>query len=98
MAAESFELKVFTPVGLALEATVTSVTLQGSDGQLGILPGHANYLGLLGTGPLEYTVAGTSGSKRIGIEGGFCTFASNTLSVLADSADVTSEKSEELTQ
>jgi|GEM_PF-1580785 len=84
-----FELKVFTPVGLALEASVTAVSLWTSDGQIGILPNHAKYMGLLGTGTLEFVNDTPSKEKtRVQVAGGFCSFANNTLSILADSVEV----------
>lgn len=84
MESESFTLKVLTPAGLVLEDRASSVTIPSSQGEIGVLPMHANYNGLLGTGILEYQPAGGGAPKRIVISQGFCSFGDNTLSILAD--------------
>ena len=83
----TFTLKVFTPEGAVLEEEVSSVTLKGADGEIGILPGHARYAGLLGTGKLIATLAGGQQRTIVASEG-FCKFANNELTVLADTVDV----------
>ncbi len=87
--ADAIVLKVFTPAGSVFEETVNSVTLQNADGEIGILPGHARYISLLGTGILRYTT--TSGeTKQIVASEGFCHFVDGTLTVLADNVDLPS--------
>lgn len=81
---DSFALKVLTPAGVALSESVTSVTLPGSDGEVGILPGHCRYVGLLGTGSLKYVPAGQGSPKSIVVSEGSCQFEGNALTVLAD--------------
>jgi len=87
MADGTFKLKLVTPRGLEREEEVSSVSLPSSQGEIGVLPQHAKYTGLLGTGILAFTPATSSESVRVVISGGFCTFSDNTLSVLADSVD-----------
>lgn len=47
-------LDIVTPVRLLLSEEVDEVTIPGSEGYLGILPGHLPLLTLLGTGILSY--------------------------------------------
>lgn len=47
-------LDIVTPVRLLLSEEVDEVTIPGSEGYLGILPGHLPLLTLLGTGVLSY--------------------------------------------
>jgi F-type H+-transporting ATPase subunit epsilon len=86
MASETFQLKVFTPAGLELETQVQEVLLPSSNGEIGVLPHHAKYIGLLGTGILEYLDAAGK-SRRIVVSGGFCNFVNEQLVILADSVD-----------
>lgn len=84
MLVDYFTLQIFTPAGLVLQEDVTSVYLQAVDGQIGFLPGHARYTGLLGTGVLECTVLETGKTHRMLVEGGFCNFADFNLVILGD--------------
>lgn len=80
---DSFRLKIFTPEGPFLDEEVTAVTLQNSEGEIGILPGHVRYISLLGTGILSYVVAGSSARQIVASEG-FCHMTEGTFFVLAD--------------
>ena len=84
--ADSFHLKVVTPAGIALEEEVSSVTLPTSEGEIGVLPGHVQYIALLGVGILTYTKIGGE-SQRMVVTSGFCQFAHGHLTVLADQVD-----------
>lgn len=83
---DSFTLKLFTPNGLLLDESVREVTLPSSTGEIGILPSHTRYVGVLGIGVCEVTPV--SGAKRrFVIAGGFCSFTDNVLQILADAVD-----------
>ncbi|MCB0321796.1 MAG: F0F1 ATP synthase subunit epsilon [Bdellovibrionales bacterium] len=83
-----FHLKICTPKGVFLEDQVSEVTLPSAyHGEIGVLPGHAAYTGLLGVGVLEYVSKSRKGPERVVISGGFTSFENNTLLVLSDSAD-----------
>lgn len=83
MAENSFLLKVFSPEGLLLEEMVTSVTLPGEEGELGVLPGHTRYLGNLGTGTMTYETS-MGVVTRVVISGGFAHVKNNELQVITD--------------
>ncbi len=75
------ELEVATPERLVVREGVADVELPGKDGYLGILPGHAPLLGLLGTGLLSY---GMGGSRRyLAVHGGFVEVLPGHVRVLA---------------
>ena len=82
-----FLFKVFTPAGLQLEASVTSVNLPSSAGEIGVLPHHTRYTGLVGNGVLEYAAV-EGRPRKIVVSGGFCTFTGDVFTVLADSVDL----------
>lgn len=85
--ADTFKLRIFTPAGLLHEETVAAVTMQSSQGEIGVLPKHTKYTGVLGSGNLNYTTP--SGDKqKVAIAGGFCTFNVDVLEVLADNAEL----------
>jgi F0F1-type ATP synthase epsilon subunit len=52
-----FRLKIFTPAGLVLEDSAREVKLPTEAGEIGILPQHARYCGILGNGQMEYLPA-----------------------------------------
>lgn len=88
--AEAIQLKVYTPAGEVLSEFVESVTLQNSEGEIGILPGHARYIGLLGTGVLRYLKSDGAGESLVASEG-FCHVTENIVTVLADRVDLRSD-------
>ena len=81
---ESFNLKIITPVGLVSEEQASAVKLVASEGEIGILPQHENYIGNLGIGVLEYDSVAEKKSKRLVVCQGFCNFQDGNLSVLTD--------------
>lgn len=88
----AFELKIFVPEGVVLDEKVQSATLHTADGEIGILPGHARYIGLLGTGIMSFTKPGGERTRFVASEG-FCYFTDGVLTVLADSVDFSSDAS-----
>jgi len=80
-------IRIFTPAGLLLEEEVRSVRLPSAKGEIGILPGHARYTGLLGTGIMEYESVQSGKSISCVISGGFCNDSEDVLTILADSVD-----------
>lgn len=67
------------------DGDATSVVAPAYDGLVGILPGHAPFLTLLGTGPL--TIAHGGSSNRFTVDGGFLQVVGDTVRVVAERAD-----------
>jgi F-type H+-transporting ATPase subunit epsilon len=82
---DKIDLEVATPQRQLVHESVTEVQIPGKDGMLGILPGHAALLGLLGTGTLAYRAGG--GKHAIAIQGGFVEVLPDHVRVLADVAE-----------
>jgi F-type H+-transporting ATPase subunit epsilon len=82
---DTIELEVATPERQLVNESVSEVQIPGKDGMLGILPGHAALLGLLGTGALAYTAGGRK--KTLAIQGGFVEVLPDHVRVLADVAE-----------
>lgn len=60
------ELQVVTPEQVIVSATVTSVSLPGAGGRLGVLPGHAPLVSELSAGVLWFTENGAEHVLAVG--------------------------------
>src|ERR1700677_2658766 len=87
MAADSIELIIVTPERQLLRETVTEVTLPGTDGQLGVLPGHAPLITELGIGELTYRAKNSGESGTVAIISGFTEVLGDRVTVLAEMAE-----------
>jgi len=84
--AESIELEVATPERAVVSEQVTNVQVPGADGYMGILPGHAPLLSLLGSGVLSYTAAGER--RCLAVQGGLLEVLEGQVRVLANIAEL----------
>ena len=81
-----FEL--VTPERLVRSEDVHMVVVPGSEGEFGVLEGHAPFMSTIRNGELAiYRTAGGE-PERIAIEGGFAEVNDRGLTVLAEQADV----------
>jgi F-type H+-transporting ATPase subunit epsilon len=87
--ADTLDLEVATPERELVRVQVSDVEIPGLHGYLGVLPGHAPLLGLLGTGTLTYTVGGQK--RYAAIHGGFLEIMDDHVRILADAAEHASE-------
>ena len=79
-----FEL--VTPERQVLSADVHMVVVPGSEGEFGVMAGHAPFMTTLRDGELAvYRTAGAA-PERISVSGGFAEVGDNGLTVLAESA------------
>lgn len=84
MAALHFEL--VTPERLVMAEDVHMVVVPGTEGESGILAGHAPYMTTLRDGELAvYRTAGAQ-PERIAVTGGFAEVSERGLTVLAEAA------------
>ena len=84
--AATFELEVATPEKLVLQASCTEAQIPGSEGELGILPGHAPLLSTLTSGVLRYQTA--DGREEVqAIHGGWVEVQQTLVRVLTDAAE-----------
>lgn len=67
---KKLHVSVITPTRPAFEGDAESVVVPAFDGEVGILPGHAAMLALLGTGELRVRAPGGA-NTRLAIRGGF---------------------------
>lgn len=83
---EKLQLNILTPAKtICTDQAVDTVTMPGADGELGILPGHATLLTLLGSGKVTY-LQGTQ-SHSFEISGGFAEVAGDRLILLLEKVE-----------
>lgn len=82
---ESIHLEIVTPEQRLANEVVDEVVLPGSEGSLGVLPGHTPLLTTLGIGELMYRRGTTS--HRVAIAWGFAEVLPDRVSVLAEIAE-----------
>jgi F-type H+-transporting ATPase subunit epsilon len=83
--AETLELEVATPERELVREQVSEVQLPGKNGYMGVLPGHAPLLGLLGIGTLTYVAGGAR--RHLSVHGGFLEILDDHVRVLANCAE-----------
>lgn len=85
----TFKFELVSPERLILSVDADQVDLSGSEGDFGVLAGHAPFLTTLKTGILTMRAGGVS--SRIYVRGGFADVNPAGLSVLAEKAVPESE-------
>lgn len=78
------KLKIVTPSGINWEGNVSSVTLPGSEGELGILPGHIALATCIRAG--ELTVQQNGKTLFLAVGDGFAEVSATYVTVLTDMA------------
>ena len=84
MADLHFEL--VTPERLVVSEDVYMVVVPGTEGEFGVLAGHAPYMSTLRDGDLAIYRTASTQPERIPVSGGFAEVSDKGLTVLAESA------------
>jgi F-type H+-transporting ATPase subunit epsilon len=82
-------LQIVTPERKVVETEAELVELPGSEGYLGVLPGHTPLVTLLKTGVLSYRRSGRE--QMLAVSPGLAEISNDRVSVLADSAEMAEE-------
>lgn len=77
-------VSVISPEKTMFEGSVDSIVAPAYDGEVGILPGHAPMMTLLGKGTLKLGADGKAG--RFNVEGGFLQVVDNAVRVVTERA------------
>jgi len=83
--ADKIHFDLVSPEQMLLSEDVTMVTLPGTEGYFGVLPGHAPVISTLRPGVIEVK-DGESGDMRIFVRGGFAEVDPTKVVVLAEEA------------
>ena len=79
----NIRLSIVTPEATAFSGQVDLVVVPGHDGEVAFLPGHAAYVGLLGSGELRFHEP-VGGTRHYFLAGGVVQVVDNTVSVVAE--------------
>ena len=88
--AGNIHLEVVTPEKIVVSEEAQIVASPGSMGEFGVLTGHTPFLTTLKTGMIRYTDAGGK-ENYVFVSGGFAEALPDKLTVLAESAEVSSD-------
>jgi F-type H+-transporting ATPase subunit epsilon len=88
--ADAIELEIVTPERQLVKELVTEAQIPAKAGYIGVLPGHAPLLSLLGSGVLSY-VPQSGQRKAMAIHRGFVEVLPDCIRVLADLAEFSTE-------
>lgn len=86
MSKDNFFLKIYTPKGLIVDDITNGVYFPTVEGEIGVLPQHIKYVGILGTGLLTYTSHPQKIENKVAISEGICYFDDDGLTLLAEDA------------
>lgn len=86
---DRLRLELATPARLVVSAVADEVVLPGLDGYLGVLPGHATLLTLVGVGEVMYR-SGRS-EHYLAVSGGFAEVGADHVTILAETAEAPDE-------
>jgi F-type H+-transporting ATPase subunit epsilon len=73
---------VISPERAVFDGEAESITAPAFDGEVGILPRHAPFMTILGTGTLRVRAGGVT--SRFRVQGGFLQVVSNTVRIVAE--------------
>ncbi|MFZ3171007.1 MAG: F0F1 ATP synthase subunit epsilon [Carboxydocellales bacterium] len=85
MAEKSIKLDIVTPERIVYSQEADFIVAPGSDGQLGVLPGHAALITSLDVGILK--IKANDKEEKLAISGGFFEIKENKAVVLAETAE-----------
>ena len=84
--AETLQFELVSPEKLLLSEPVGMVVVPGTEGNFGVLPGHALFISTVRPGVIDVYEDGKTVSERIFVSGGFAEVTPERCTVLADEA------------
>jgi len=85
--AETLHFELVSPERLLRSAEVYMVVVPGTEGDFGVMPGHAPFMSTIRPGAIQVFPTGMNDvPERIFIDGGFAEVGANGLTILAESA------------
>jgi F-type H+-transporting ATPase subunit epsilon len=85
----NFRFELVTPDRLVMSDDVYMVVVPGTEGESGIMAGHAPYMTTLRNGEIAVYRSAGAQPERIQVNGGFAEVSDKGLTVLAESAAAT---------
>ena len=87
------QLDIVTPDRRVVVGNADDVVIPAKEGEIDVLPGHAPFLGMLGTGVLRFVAEGKT--HRLMVSGGFVEVDNNHVVLMCESASLAAEVSVE---
>jgi F-type H+-transporting ATPase subunit epsilon len=78
------KLEIVAPSGKIFEGEVNSVTLPGSDGEMGVLDGHSPLVTTLKAGVID--IKKDSGEELVAVNWGYADISNKSVSIVVDEA------------
>ena len=83
--ADTFQLEIVTPTRLMVKEAAEEAQIPGSNGYLGILPGHAPLITELAVGVITYKASGAT--HTLSVAWGFAEVLPDKVTILAETAE-----------
>lgn len=83
----ALHFELVTPEKLVLSEEVHMVVVPGSEGEFGVLEGHAPFMSTVKDGELKVYTSANAAPRSIMVEGGFAEVSEKGLTVLAEKAE-----------
>jgi F-type H+-transporting ATPase subunit epsilon len=83
----ALRFELVTPEKLVRSEDVHMVVVPGSEGEFGVLEGHAPFMSTLRNGDVAIDRSAGGEPERIAVEGGFAEVSAEGLTILAEKAD-----------
>jgi F-type H+-transporting ATPase subunit epsilon len=83
----ALRFELVTPEKLVRSEDVHMVVVPGSEGEFGVLEGHAPFMSTLRNGDVAIYRSAGGEPERIAVEGGFAEVSAEGLTILAEKAD-----------
>ncbi len=80
----ALHFELVTPARLVRSDDVYMVVVPGSEGEFGVLEGHAPFMSTIKDGPLKVYRTEGAAPEEIQVQGGFAEVSANGLTVLAE--------------
>ena len=87
------QLDIVTPDRRVVVSKADDVVIPAKEGEIDVLPGHAPFLGMLGTGVLRFVAEGKT--HHLMVSGGFIEVAGDKVVLMCESASLKDEVSAE---
>lgn len=92
---QEFKLEIVTPMGVIFEGAVNSVVLPGSEGEFGVLKGHASLVSSLKAGVIDIEKMDNK-HELVAIDSGYAEVNEFKITVLAKGAVAINEEGSEV--
>ena len=83
----SLHFELVTPARLVRSEEVHMVVVPGTDGEFGVLEGHAPFMSTVKDGSIKVYKSAGAAPEEIKVQGGFAEVGENGLTVLAESIE-----------